>query len=171
MTVNWPLKTQTKQLLMHCRNTCSPLSQHSNNKVRLLFLCFTAPASPRSISILTMSTIWTEWSAIWSEIIWVILKSDERTARVQFKIAIMISDLEKCATRSSITTLLQPFWNRRIQSVPIFHWSSIRFVEKRKQKGFYNFVFETVRFLKTELEPFRTWVTRFWSDLVCRKKI
>ena len=40
-------------------------------------------------------------------------------------------------TLSSITTLLQPFWNRRIQSVLIFYWSSSRFVEKRKQKGFY----------------------------------
>ena len=62
-----------------------------------------------------MSTIyngnWTEWSAIWSEIIRVISKSNERAARVRFEITSMISD-QNCTTRSSITTLLYPFWNR-----------------------------------------------------------
>ena len=48
----------------------------------------------------------------------------------------MISD-QNCATRSSVSTLLEPFWNRRIQSVPIFYWSSSRFVKKRTQKGGY----------------------------------
>ena len=56
---------------------------------------------------------WTEWSAIWSEIIRVISKSNERAARVRFEITSMISD-QNCTTRSSITTLLLPFWNRRI---------------------------------------------------------
>ena len=50
----------------------------------------------------------TEWSAIWSEIICVISKSNERAARVRFEITSMISD-QNCATRSSITTLLLPF--------------------------------------------------------------
>ena len=36
------------------------------------------------------------------------LKSNERTARVRFEITSMISD-QNCMTRSSITTLLQPF--------------------------------------------------------------
>ena len=48
----------------------------------------------------------------------------------------MISD-QNCTTRSSVSTLLQPFWNRRIQSVPIFYWSSSRFVKKGTQKGGY----------------------------------
>ena len=54
---------------------------------------------------------WTEWSAIWSEMIRVISKSNERAARVRFEITSMISD-QNCTTRSSITTLLNPFWNR-----------------------------------------------------------
>ena len=56
---------------------------------------------------------WTEWSAIWSEIIRVISKSNERAARVWFQITSMISD-QNCTTRSSIATLLHPFWNRTI---------------------------------------------------------
>ena len=50
---------------------------------------------------------WTEWSAIWSEIIRVISKSNERATRVWFEIIGMISD-QNCTTRSSITTLLDP---------------------------------------------------------------
>ena len=73
---------------------------------------------------------WTEWSAIWSEIKRLILKS-----HVWFEITSMISD-QNCTTQSPITILLQPFWNRRIQSVPIFIWTSSWFVEKQKQKGF-----------------------------------
>ena len=73
---------------------------------------------------------WTEWSAVWSEIIRLILKS-----HVWFEITSMISD-QNCTTQSPITILLQPFWNRRIQSVPIFIWTSSWFVEKQKQKGF-----------------------------------
>ena len=49
----------------------------------------------------------TEWSAIWSEIIRVISKSNERAARVRFEITSMTSD-QNCTTRSSITTLLHP---------------------------------------------------------------
>ena len=54
---------------------------------------------------------WTEWSAIWAEIIRVISKSNERAVRVQFEITNMISG-QNCTTRNSITTLLQAFWNR-----------------------------------------------------------
>ena len=56
---------------------------------------------------------WTEWSAIWSEIIRVISKSNERAARVWFEITSMISD-QNCTTWSSIATSLHPFWNRTI---------------------------------------------------------
>ena len=54
---------------------------------------------------------WTEWSAIWAEILCVISKSNERTARVWFEIISMISD-QNCTAQGSITTLLHPFWNR-----------------------------------------------------------
>ena len=54
---------------------------------------------------------WTEWSAIWAEIIRVISKSDKRAARVRFEITSMISE-QNCTTRGSITILLHPFWNR-----------------------------------------------------------
>ena len=56
---------------------------------------------------------WTEWSAIWSEIIRVISKSNERVARVRFEITSMISD-QNYTTRSLVATLLDPFWNRTI---------------------------------------------------------
>ena len=48
-----------------------------------------------------------------SDIIRVISKSNERAARVRFEITSMISD-QTCTTRSSITTLLDPFLNRTI---------------------------------------------------------
>ena len=54
---------------------------------------------------------WTEWSAIWAEIMRVISKLNEHAARVRFEITSMISD-QNCTTRGSITTLLHPFWNR-----------------------------------------------------------
>ena len=50
----------------------------------------------------------TEWSAIWAEILCVISKSNERTARVLFEIISMISD-QNCTAQGSITTLLHPF--------------------------------------------------------------
>ena len=53
---------------------------------------------------------WTEWSAIWAEIIRVISKLNERAAQVRFEITSMISD-QNCTTQGSITTLLHPFWN------------------------------------------------------------
>ena len=54
---------------------------------------------------------WTEWSAIWAEIIRMISKSNKYTVQVWFEITSMISD-QNCTTQSSITTLLHPFWNR-----------------------------------------------------------
>ena len=68
---------------------------------------------------------WTEWSAIWSEFIRVISKSNERVARVWFEITSMISD-QNCMTRSSIAPLLDSFWNRTI------------FGEKQWQQSFSN---------------------------------
>ena len=54
---------------------------------------------------------WTEWSAIWAEIICLVSRLNERTARVRFEITSVISD-QNCTTRGSVTTLLHPFWNR-----------------------------------------------------------
>ena len=51
---------------------------------------------------------WTEWNAIWAEMIRVISKSNEHAARVRFEITSMISD-QNCTTRGSITTSLHPF--------------------------------------------------------------
>ena len=48
---------------------------------------------------------WTKWSAVWSKVLRGMREFD------------LISD-QNCATPSSTTTFLQPFWNRRIQSVP-----------------------------------------------------
>ena len=44
------------------------------------------------IACLIYNGNWTEWSAVWSEIIRVISKSNERLARVRFEITSMISD-------------------------------------------------------------------------------
>ena len=54
---------------------------------------------------------WTEWSAIWAEIICMISKSNKRAALIWFEITSMTSD-ENCTTRDSIITFLHPFWNR-----------------------------------------------------------
>ena len=45
-----------------------------------------------------------QWSAIWSESIRVISKSNDRSAQVRFEITSMISD-QNCTTRSKINTL------------------------------------------------------------------
>ena len=54
---------------------------------------------------------WTEWSAIWTEIIHVISKSNDRAVLVRFEIRSMIS-VQNWTRRGSITSLLHPFWNR-----------------------------------------------------------
>ena len=99
-----------------------------------------------------------KWSAIWSEIIRVISKSDERAARVWFKITRMILD-QNSTTRSSITTLLQPFW---IHSVPIFYCCSSCSVEERKEQVFYiSFCIET----KNDVIPEWWDANQKWRDL------
>ena len=60
---------------------------------------------------------WTEWGAIWPKILRVILKLDKCTVQVWFEIRSMILE-QNCTTWSSVTTLLQPLWRRKIQSVP-----------------------------------------------------
>ena len=71
---------------------------------------------------------WTEWSAIWAEIVRVISKSNELAVRVQFEITSMIAD-QICTTRSSITTLLHPFWNRPNFIDVVVSWFEVKFKE------------------------------------------
>lgn len=54
---------------------------------------------------------WTEWDAIWTEIISMIPKLNKHAARVGFHF--FISD-QNCMAWSIIFTLLHPFWNPRI---------------------------------------------------------
>ena len=70
---------------------------------------------------------WTEWSAIWAEIVRVISKSNELAVRVQFEITSMIAD-QICTTRSSITTLLHPFWNRPHFIDVVVSWFEVKFI-------------------------------------------
>ena len=98
---------------------------------------------------------WTEWSAIWAEIIRVISKSNERTAWVRFEITSMISD-QNCTTRGSITTLLHPFWNHPNTGLgqfkyfidAVLSWFEIKFI---------HFLGEKTRVLETKVAKFATW--------------
>ena len=90
---------------------------------------------------------WTEWSAIWAEIIRVISKSIKRTARVRFEITSIISD-QNCTTQGSITTLLHPFWNSSNTGLgqfkyfidAVLSWFEIKFIHfwGGKNKSFGN---------------------------------
>ena len=86
------------------------------------------------IIIIINNDNWTKWSAIWFEIIRVILKLNKRVERVPFEITSMIPD-QNCTTRSSITTLcnsisyfikdLKSVWlccSRGAVLVFLFHW-------------------------------------------------
>ena len=83
---------------------------------------------------------WTEWSAIWSEIKRAITKLHDRVAGVRFVIASLISD-QNCTTRSSITTLLHPFWNHIIKTPEkkLFNMklSIYLFVKQRNRKRYH----------------------------------
>ena len=81
--------------------------------------------------------------------------------RVWIEITSVISD-QNCTTQSSITTLLQPFRNRRIQSVPVFYWSSGRFDEKHKQKGFYT----SFCIIETEMMWYRAKMVWFKTEMI-----
>ena len=81
--------------------------------VSLMFICNDWAPRVISLKFLLVITMLYNGNSIWSEIIRVISKSNERAARVRFEITSMISD-QNCTTWSSITTLLHPLWNRRI---------------------------------------------------------
>ena len=92
--------------------------------------------------------------------------------------------VNNCTSRSSITTLLQPFWNRRIhriQSVQLFYWSSSRSRWKRETKMASHLIFsmrqkwcdvraKMVRF-KTEMMFFRTGMRPIRTDVIYGKKL
>ena len=98
----------------------------------------------------------TEWCAVWSEIIRVISSASSIwNQKYDFR--------PKLHDTKFNYFLLQPFWNGRIQSVPIFHLSSSRFVESGNKKAFtMYFVFETeiIRF-RGKIIRFRAWMMRF----------
>ena len=78
---------------------------------------------------------WTEWSAIWAEIICMISKLNENAARIRFEITSMVLD-QNFTTRGSITTLLHPFWNRSNTGLgqfkyfidAVLSWFEIKFI-------------------------------------------
>ena len=98
---------------------------------------------------------WTEWSAIWAEIIRMISKLNEHTVQVWFEITSMISD-QNCTTQSSITTLLHPFWNRPNTGFGQFKYF-IDVVLSWFEINFIHFLGRKIRVLKTKVAKFATW--------------
>ena len=105
--------------IVKCYNVALLISNYTWTELSLLI-----SLSKNVLSVLHNGN-WIEWSAIWSEIIRMTLKLDMHAVRLRFKITSLSSD-QNLATWSSITTLLEPFWNHKIQSVPILCWSSSR---------------------------------------------
>ena len=105
--------------VVKCYNVALLISNYTWTELSLLI-----SLSKNVLSVLHNGN-WNEWSAIWSEIIRMTLKLDMRAVQLRFEITSMSSD-QNLATRISITTLLEPFWNHKIQSVPIWCWSSSR---------------------------------------------
>ena len=104
--------------IVKCYNVALLISNYTWTELSLLI-----SLSKNVLSVLHNGK-WNEWSAIWSEIIRMTLKLDMRAVWLRFEITSMSSD-QNLATRISITTLLEPFWNQKIQSVPILCWSTI----------------------------------------------
>ena len=150
-------------------NVCRKLSKQSWYKLMINSISCHRPLWWHLMhELLINNGNWTEWSAIWPEIICVISKSNESAARVRFEITGMISD-QNCTTRSSITTLLQHF-----EIAEFSQWSGIQFVQKWKQKVLTsNLVFKTgmMRYrvdmmrYRTEMMRFRTWMMLFRKNV------
>ena len=89
---------------------------------------------------------------IWSEIICVILKQDERAVRVRFEIIIVISD------RNCRHDVQLPLYYSNFEILK-FNEYQCRVVEKWKQKAYYinHFIFETETMLyRAKMVRFRT---------------
>ena len=105
----------------------------------------------------------TKWSAIWAEIIQVILKSNERAAQVRFEVTSIIS-AQNCTTWGSITTLLHSFLNRPNTGLgqfkyfidAVLSWFEIKFT---------HFLWGKIRVLKTKVAKFTTWFSLFFIFL------
>ena len=99
---------------------------------------------------------WTEWSAVWAEIIHVISKLNESAMWIQFEITSMISD-QNCTTRGSITTLLYPFWNHsntglgKLKYLLLHYWVSLKLNSSIFGGG------GEIRVLETKVAKFATW--------------
>ena len=102
------------------KNPVSAELLYKSNRIRKSLACGTwftnfSRVLPKSLVVYQPinNGNWTEWSAIWCEIICVISKSNERAARVRFEITSMIWD-QNCTPLSSITTLLYKHqWNTK----------------------------------------------------------
>ena len=100
---------------------------------------------------------WTEWSAIWAEIIRVISISNEHTALFQFETTSMISD-QNCMTWGSITTLLHPFWNRPNSGLGQFKYFIDAILSSFEIKFFFFLGGGgEIRVLETKVAKFPTW--------------
>ena len=171
--------------VVKCYNVALLISNYTWTELSLLI-----SLSKTVLSVLHNGN-WNEWSAIWSEIIRMTLKLDMRAVRLRFEITSMSSD-QNLATRIAITTLLEPFWNHKIQSVPSrlagllkinlkskawfqmkiarylvqlpLHYNHFEIAES-SQHQFFVFKTEMVRF-RTEMMWFRTWMIRFWTDVI-----
>ena len=101
---------------------------------------------------------WTEWNAIWAEIICVISKSNLHAVRVRFEIASMISN-QNCMTQGSITNLVHPFWNRPNSGLGQFKYFIDAILSSFEIK-FINFFLGGrggIRVLETKVAKFPTW--------------
>ena len=101
---------------------------------------------------------WTEWSAIWAEIIRVVSKSNKRAAWVRFEITSMISD-QNYTTRGSITTLLHPFWNRPNTGLSQFKY----FIDAVLSR----FEIKFIHFLRGKNESFRNKSCKICHMILC----
>jgi len=138
--------------VVKCYNLALLISNYTWTELSLLI-----SLSKNVLSVLHNGN-WIEWSAIWSEIICMTLKLDMCAVRVRFEITGMSSD-QILATGSSISTLLEPFWNHKIQSVPILCWSSRRQAGLMKSNNKKAATFHYVP--RTETIQLRAWMRSF----------
>ena len=98
---------------------------------------------------------WTEWSAIWPEIIRVISKSNERTARVRFEITSMISD-QNCRHKVQLPLYCIHFEIAQIQDLVSSKISLMQYWASLKLNSSI-FGGEKTRVLETKVAEFATW--------------
>ena len=121
---------------------------------------------------------WVDYSLVWNHM------HDFKITRARNTISIWNHKYyfrPNCTTRSSINILSQPFWNRRIQSVPalILFDQIASLLKSRNKKAFSShFVPETemmqyrakMVWFKTEMKWFKTRMMRFQTEVIWRKR-